>query len=75
MFTFNTKKKTVNAVLKEIDDRIEELKKDKDDAWLKLEGYARAKDEYDVKFQLREIERIDAKISELGLFRIGVEYM
>ena len=75
MFTFNTKKKTINAVLKEIDDRIKELKDDRDEAFHNIEGYAKAKDLFDLRYAIRDIDAIENKIRELELFRITVEYM
>lgn len=71
MFTFNAKKKT----LKEIDDQIEELKKDRDEAFLELEGYAKAKEVYLTKSAICRIDGIDASIHQLNLLRISVEYM
>ena len=75
MFTFNSRKKTINEVLKMIDDRIGELKKERDDIYSRLEGYAKAKDKYYTKSEVQKLESIDDCIHNLELFRISVEYM
>lgn len=75
MFTFNIKKKTVNEVLKEIDDRIKKLKGERDEMFSKLEGYAKAKETFYLTHNVDKIESIEKAIYELELLRISVEYM
>ena len=75
MFTFNIKKKTINEVLKEIDDRIKKLKDEQDKAFRKLEGYAKAGETFYLKYETDKIGKIEHAIQELELLRISVEYM
>lgn len=75
MFGLQFKGKTINEVLTIIDNKVEELNKEMDETYSKLESYARAKDIYQVRSCMRRLDGLDDTRRELGYLRMDIEYM
>ena len=75
MFGLQFKGKTINEVLTIIDNKVEELNKDMDETYSKLEVYARAKDIYKVRSCMRRLDSLEDTLRELGYLRTDIEYM
>lgn len=75
MLGLQFKGKTVNETLKIIDNEIEELNKEMDETYSKLEAYAKAKDIYEVRFCMRRLDGLEYTLRELGFLRTSIKYM
>ena len=75
MFGLQFKGKTVNETLKIINDKVEELNKEMDETYSKLEAYAKAKDIYEVRSCMRRLDGLEYTLRELGFLRTSIEYM
>lgn len=75
MLGLQFKGKTVNEVLKIIDDNVEELNKEMDETYSKLEAYAKAKNIYEVRSCMSKLDGLENTLRELGFLRISVKYM
>ena len=75
MFGLQSKGKTINEVLKIIDNTVEELNKEMDETYSKLEAYAKAKDIYEVRSCMRRLDGLENTLQELYFLRRDIEYM
>ena len=75
MFGLQFKGKTVNETLKIIDDKVEELNKEMDETYSKLEAYAKAKDIYEVRSCMRRLDDLEGALRELGFLRTSIKHM
>lgn len=75
MFGLQFKGKTVNETLKIIDYKVEELNKEMDETYSKLEAYAKAKDIYEVRSCVRMLDGLECTLRELGFLRTSIKYM
>ena len=75
MFGLQFKGKTINEVLKIIDNTVEELNKEMDETYSKLEAYAKAKDIYQVRSCMRRLDGLENTLRELDFLKRDIEYM
>ena len=75
MYGSQFKGKTINEVLKIIDNTVEELNKEMDETYSKLEAYAKAKDIYEVRSCMRRLDGLENTLRELDFLRRDIEYM
>ena len=75
MFGLQFKGKTVNETLKIINDQVDELNKEMDETYSKLEAYAKAKDSYEVRSCMRRLDGLEYTLRELGFLRTSIECM
>ena len=75
MFGLQFKGKTINEVLKIIDNEVEELNKEMNETYSKLEAYTKAKDIYEVRSCMRRLDGLESTLRELDFLRRDIEYM
>ena len=72
---FNTKEKFKKQVLAEIDEYLEEKRKELDETYSKIEGYSKSKDKFHIEYETQNLKRIEAKICAASDLKIIVKFM
>ena len=64
-----TRKETIDEVLSIIDDEIKDLKKLRDEYYVKVEGYAHSKDVYQASYAMSRVEQLNDRIDGIDRVR------